>query len=130
MGLDINTIQQLLEQDKKNPTTTTRTPKKSLAHGEAGKYPNCARVGPFYFVDTSHTCASKGCGTATYCMVANVPYCMIHTIYRLNSLIIENEWDFSDCNCNAGKHSMFNIHTEDCAMYTILKGETSDSTPT
>lgn len=39
------------------------------------------------WLDKEMRCASRGCGSSTYCKVQGVPYCMMHTIRKLTELL-------------------------------------------
>lgn len=44
--------------------------------------------GPVRFFDATLRCASRGCGSPTHFKLQGVPYCMIHTIWKLNDLLL------------------------------------------
>lgn len=47
--------------------------------------------GPLRFYDVVMRCASRGCGSSTYCKVDNIPYCMMHALKDLNSIVLRLE---------------------------------------
>lgn len=48
-----------------------------------------SQKGPLRFYDRERRCASRGCGSPTYCAIEGVPYCMMHSLYKLNDLVLE-----------------------------------------
>jgi hypothetical protein len=52
-------------------------------------YPRPVQNGPLRWYDKATRCASRGCGSQTYCKVEYVPYCMKHALDKLNDLVIE-----------------------------------------
>jgi hypothetical protein len=45
--------------------------------------------GPLRWYDHEMRCASKGCSSPTYCKVEGVPYCMMHSLRKLNELVVQ-----------------------------------------
>ena len=45
--------------------------------------------GPLKFYDREMRCASRGCGSSTYCKVEHVPLCMMHSLRKLNELVVQ-----------------------------------------
>jgi len=44
--------------------------------------------GPLRWFDREMRCASRGCGSATFCKVQGVPYCMMHSLTELNEMLV------------------------------------------
>lgn len=53
------------------------------------KYPVRAQEGPLRFVDTQGRCASRGCSSPTHMKVKGIYYCSMHTMIKLNDMLIE-----------------------------------------
>jgi len=53
------------------------------------KYPRPTQNGPLRHFDTTMRCTNYRCGSPTNFKVQGVPRCMIHSLYRLNELLIE-----------------------------------------
>jgi hypothetical protein len=109
-SLDIDTIQELLKQDKVFETV----------------HPRPVQLGPLQWKDTTDRCAARGCSTPTYIRIGGIPYCTSHALYALNLIVIKtqpqyNTIPYNDCNCKAGRHSMMNIHTDDCVLFGRIK---------
>lgn len=83
------------------------------------------QIGPLKYHELPNKrCASKGCAAPTLISVSGVPYCSSHALYKLNQMIlIDSGVNVDECECNAGKHSMGNVHTSDCPLYRQNKNE-------
>lgn len=121
MSLDLDTIQELL---KEQPRTRTSSDKGST--GVVREKP--VQLGPLHWHDSDGRCASRGCSGPTRIRVEGIPYCSTHALYALNYMLIQIHSDYedvsytkADCTCNAGKHSMMNIHGPDCILYERIK---------
>lgn len=94
------------------------------------EYPRPIQVGPLKYHEKSERCASRGCGSPTYITVDNVRRCLTHALYELNRLIIAQDSILDsrvkDCTCNAGRHSVGNCHTSDCATYIQISLDKSE----
>lgn len=114
-GLDLDTIQKLLKDD------TARSVVRSKVQSSTHARP--IQVGPLRYRDESMRCAARGCAGPTLIQVDGIPYCYTHALYALNHIIIQCHSDYEhvnnlqDCICNAGRHSMGNVHTDDCPIY-------------
>lgn len=53
------------------------------------KYAIPEQVGPLRFVDTMGRCASRGCRAPSHMKVNGIYYCSMHTMRRLNEIIVE-----------------------------------------
>jgi hypothetical protein len=53
------------------------------------KYEALRQNGPLRWFDREMRCASRGCGSSTYCKVESVPYCTTHALRKLNELVIQ-----------------------------------------
>lgn len=47
------------------------------------------QVGPLRHYETYKRCASRGCGVQTYYKLQGVPYCTVHTIRKMNDMLVE-----------------------------------------
>lgn len=125
-SLDLETIQKLLKDD----TAQTVVTKKKASTGETIRP---VQIGPLKYKDESMRCAARGCGSPTLIEINGVPYCYTHAIYALNHIVIQihSDYNLQDCTCNAGRHSMGNVHTDDCPIYDqemkARNGDTSSS---
>jgi len=45
--------------------------------------------GPLRWRDKDMRCASKGCSSPTTCQVKGIPYCMMHSLRKLNEMLVE-----------------------------------------
>lgn len=75
-------------------------------------------LGPLRLVDTPNRCVSRGCGTQTHITINKIHFCIVHALNELNYIIMIEllPINTSLCNCNAGKFSKFNRHTEECPL--------------
>lgn len=91
---------------------------KATGAGAAVKNPTM-QIGPLRWADESKPCSSRGCGSPCLCRVRGIPYCTTHALQMLNQFCLEHEGiDYSACSCKSGVHSKYNLHTNDCALYT------------
>lgn len=85
-------------------------PKESHSHS--------IQIGPLTRTSQSSRCAARGCGTPTNGFkVKGISYCSLHAMYALNRMLIPDEYNLDECDCNAGRHSMGLIHTEGCPLF-------------
>lgn len=61
----------------------------ALLNTSSSKYPIPEQVGPLRFVDTMGRCASRGCRAPSHMKVNGIYYCSMHTMRRLNEIIVE-----------------------------------------
>lgn len=122
-GLDYDTIQQLLKEDKAQPITSPKTSEKFPPH------PRPVQIGPLsYNAENPSRCVSKGCGAPSVIKVDGVNYCSSHALSVLNRMILDYRGiDYSDCNCKAGYHSKMNVHTEFCPVFKRTKEQRDNS---
>lgn len=94
------------------------------------KYPKPIQVGPLKYHEKSERCSSRGCGSPTHISIQGVRRCPSHALYELNRLIIAQDpildSRVKDCTCNAGRHSVGNCHTSDCATYIQISLDKSE----
>jgi len=115
LELDLDTINSLLGGDK----STSHSPKTRPM-----------QVGPLRYTEETGRCASRNCSSPTHILVEGVRRCTSHALYELNRLLIAHHGGFDYavklCECNAGKHSVGNVHTSDCPTFRQLKGDAGD----
>lgn len=54
-------------------------------------YPAPEQFGPLRWYDKEMRCASRGCGSPTYCKLKGIPYCIMHSLKLMNELLVELE---------------------------------------
>lgn len=86
------------------------------------------QLGPLGWRNEPERCVSRGCGASTLTKVNGITYCGTHALYKLNEMLIPLEYNLQDCDCNAGRHSMGNIHTEGCPLYDQVKDNERNNT--
>ena len=52
-------------------------------------YPAPEQYGPLRWFDKEMRCASRGCGSSTYCKLRNVPRCLMHALREMNEMLRE-----------------------------------------
>lgn len=120
-SLDLETIQKLLKDETaKNAVIATKLAPESRERP--------VQVGPLRWFDQTDRCANRGCSSPCLIKIKGVPYCTTHALYALNKLYVDElfdtgqiDIDLHECDCNAGKHSMGNIHTEGCPIFAKVK---------
>lgn len=110
MPLDPEQIQALLKKELKK-----------AVGGDISALPRPMQLGPISWHDVTERCTSRGCGSPTLVKVRGVPYCTTHALNKLNEIILREleHMNLDDCSCKAGGYSKGNIHTYDCALYTL-----------
>jgi hypothetical protein len=56
---------------------------------EIKQYEPIEQYGPLRWYDKEMRCASRGCSSPTYCKVQGIPYCTMHSLRRLNEMLVE-----------------------------------------
>lgn len=46
------------------------------------------QTGPVRFFDATLRCTSRGCSSPTHFKLQGIPYCMIHLIWKMNSMML------------------------------------------
>lgn len=123
-SLDLDTITQLLAGEAAQ----------ERANKPENKYPRAMQLGSLRYSDNVERCVNRGCASPTMIRINGIPRCNSHALYELNRLIIAQDsyldGCIKNCSCNAGRHSVGNVHTSDCATFIQLsldKAEEDDS---
>ena len=53
------------------------------------RHPAPEQHGPLRWVDSTLRCASRGCGSPTNCKLKGIPYCLMHTLGKMNDMLLE-----------------------------------------
>lgn len=85
-------------------------------------------IGLLRWGEKTERCVSRNCSGPTYVRIGGIPYCTTHALNKFNELYMQldgtfEKYNMSDCDCNAGRHSKNNIHTEGCPVYKAIKEE-------
>lgn len=89
MPLDEAFIEQLLKNELagRNRPTALKPPQ------TVSRFLVPVQHGPLRWHDTADRCASRGCGSETYCKVSGIPRCTMHALQELNEMLVEKEMD-------------------------------------
>src|SRR5262245_19553413 len=52
-------------------------------------YPPNKQDGPLRWYDATMRCTARGCASPTYCKVDGIPLCTMHSLSRLNDMVID-----------------------------------------
>jgi hypothetical protein len=80
------TLDEIEALTKPTPTPTP-TPKPQFK----SRYEPPKQFGPLRHFDQEMRCVSRGCRSPTYHKVKGIPYCMIHAMQELNSMVVKLE---------------------------------------